>query len=157
MTIGVGVPGITLRLSPPNLEEPIMDATLASWSPRILSVLRIVSAYLLLLHGTAKLLGVPFVPMFADLQIASLYGVAGIIELVFGALLLVGLFTRFSAFIASGFCAAAYFIGHVAGKGQLLFPLLNGGEAAVLFCFIFLYIVFAGPGPWSIDAMRHYD
>ncbi len=134
-----------------------MDVKLAAWSPRMLSVLRIVSAYMLLLHGTAKLLGVPHVPMFANLQIASLGGVAGIIELVFGALLLVGLFTRVSAFIVSGFAASAYFIGHVAGNGQVLFPLLNGGEAAVLFCFIFLYIFFAGPGPWSIDAMRHTD
>lgn len=134
-----------------------MNAQLAAWSPRMLSVLRIVSGYTLLLHGTAKLLGVPHVPMFADLQITSLIGVAGVIELVFGALLLVGLFTRVSAFIASGFAAAAYFIGHVAGNGQVLFPLLNGGEAAVLFCFIFLYIFFAGAGPWSIDAMRHTD
>ncbi len=132
-----------------------MDVQLVSWSPRMLSVLRIVSAYLLLLHGTSKLLGVPYVPMFADLQIASMYGFAGIIELVFGALLLVGLFTRVSAFVASGFTAAAYFIGHVAPNGQALFPLLNGGEAAVLFCFVVLYIFFAGPGPWSVDAMRH--
>lgn len=131
-----------------------MNAQLAAWSPRMLSLLRIVSGYMLLLHGTAKLLGVPNVPMFADLQIASLYGIAGIIELVFGALLLVGLFTHVAAFIASGFSAAAYFIGHVATSGNFPFPLLNGGEAAVLFCFIFLYIFFAGPGPWSIDAMR---
>lgn len=129
------------------------DATL-SWAPRILSVLRIVGGYTLLLHGTAKLFGIPHVPMFDGLQIASLYGVAGIIELIFGALLLVGLFTRISAFIASGFTAAAYFIGHVAPNGDLLFPLLNGGEAAVLFCFIFLYIFVAGPGPWSLDDMR---
>ena len=134
-----------------------MPHQLAPWSPRLLSVLRIVSAYLLLLHGTAKLLGAPHAPMFADLQLASLYGVAAVIELVFGTLLLVGLFTRVSAFIASGFTAAAYFIGHVAPNGQLLFPMLNGGESAVLFCFVFLYIVFAGPGPWSIDAMRQPD
>jgi len=134
-----------------------MNAQLTAWNPRILSLLRIVSAYLLLLHGTAKLLGVPHAPMFANLQIASLSGVAAIIELVFGALLLVGLFTRVSAFIASGLCAAAYFIGHVATNGELLFPLLNRGESAVLFCFIFLYIVFAGPGPWSVDAMRQPD
>lgn len=134
-----------------------MDVPFAAWTPRMLSVLRIVSAYVLLLHGTAKLLGAPHVPMFADLQITSLLGIAGVIELVFGALLLVGLFTRVSAFIASGFSAAAYFIGHVASSGQLLFPLLNSGEAAVLFCFTFLYIFFAGPGPWSIDAMRNTD
>lgn len=129
-------------------------STSMTWTPRVLSILRIVSGYVLLLHGTAKLLGVPHVPMFDGLQIASLSGVAGIIELVFGALLVIGLFTRIAAFIASGFTAAAYFIGHVATKGELLFPLLNGGEAAVLFCFVFLFIAFAGPGPWSVDAMR---
>ncbi|WP_442595670.1 DoxX family protein [Parapusillimonas sp. JC17] len=133
------------------------SASCAVWTPRVLSILRIVSGYMLLLHGTAKLLGAPHVAMFDNLQIASLYGIAGIIELVFGALLLVGLFTRISAFIASGFTAAAYFIGHVATKGSLLFPLLNGGEAAALFCFIFLYIWMAGPGPWSLDAMMRKD
>jgi putative oxidoreductase len=129
-----------------------MDTTI--WAPRLLSILRIVSGYALLLHGTAKLLGMPHVAMFDNLQITSMLGIAGIIELVCGALLLVGLFTRFVAFIASGFGAAAYFIGHVSAKGALLFPMLNGGEAAVLFCFIFLFIAAAGPGPWSIDAMR---
>src|SRR3546814_10002459 len=85
------------------------------------------------------------------LQIFSLIGIAGLIELIAGGLLIIGLFSRSAAFIASGFTAAAYFIGHVAAKGMFLFPVMNGGEAAVLFCFIFLYIVFAGPGPWSID------
>ncbi|NYT78707.1 DoxX family protein [Alcaligenaceae bacterium] len=127
----------------------------ATWAPRVLSVLRIVSGYLLLIHGTAKLFGVPHAAMFDNLQLASLGGAAAIIELVFGALLLVGLFTRFAAFIASGFTAAAYFIGHVASKGALLLPVLNGGDAAVLFCFVFLYIWAAGAGPWSIDALRH--
>lgn len=131
-----------------------MTDACSTWTPRLLSVLRIVSAYLLLLHGTAKLLGIPHVPMFDGLQLASMYGVAGIIELVFGVLLLVGLFSRISAFIASGFAAAAYFIGHVAGKGSLFLPMLNGGETAVLFCFVFLYLVAAGPGLWSLDALR---
>lgn len=129
-----------------------MDTTI--WTPRVLSILRIVSGYMLLLHGTAKLLGTPHIASFDNLQITSLSGIAGIIELVFGALLLIGLFTRFAAFIASGFGAAAYFIGHVATKGLLLFPLMNGGEAAVLYCFVFLFIFVAGPGPWSVDAMR---
>jgi putative oxidoreductase len=124
------------------------------WTPRILSILRIVSGYLLFIHGTAKLFGTPHVAMFDGLQLASLYGVAAIIELVFGALLIIGLFTRISAFIASGFTAAAYFIGHAAAKGSLLLPILNGGETAVLFCFVFFYIFFAGPGPWSVDALR---
>jgi len=79
---------------------------------------------------------------------------AGIIEFVFGFLVFIGLFTRFSAFIASGMSAAAYFIGHVATQGQFFLPMLNRGEAAVLFCFIFFYIIFAGPGTWSIDGLR---
>ncbi len=123
------------------------------WSPRLLSILRIVSGYLLLVHGTTKILSIPASEM-SGVPIASLYGVAGLIELIFGALLVIGLFSRIAAFIASGFTAAAYFVGHVAAKGSLLQPLLNGGETAVLFCFIFLYIVFAGPGPWSVDALR---
>ncbi|NYT65708.1 DoxX family protein [Alcaligenaceae bacterium] len=131
-----------------------MTTACTTWTPRMLSILRIVSAYLLVVHGTAKLLGIPHVAMFDGLQINSIYGIAGLIELIFGALLLVGLFSRVSAFIASGFTAAAYFIGHVATKGSLLLPILNGGETAVLFCFIFLYLAVSGPGPWSLDAMR---
>lgn len=126
-----------------------------AWAPRVLSILRIVSGYLLIVHGMAKLFGTPHVAMFDGLQLASIGGVAAIIELVFGALLILGLFTRIAAFIASGFTAAAYFMGHVAAKGSLLLPILNGGETAVLFCFVFLYLVFAGAGPWSLDAMRH--
>jgi putative oxidoreductase len=122
---------------------------LAAWSPRVLSVLRIVSALLLLQHGMSKYLGVPYVAFFDNLQPMSLVGIAGIIELVFGVLLLIGLFSRFSAFILSGHLAAVYFIGHA---GKDFFPLLNGGEVAVLFCFVFFYLIFAGPGPWSIDA-----
>ncbi|MBB5215780.1 DoxX family protein [Parapusillimonas granuli] len=133
------------------------SASCAIWTPRVLSILRIVSSYMLLIHGTAKLFGVPHAAMFDNLQIASLSGAAAIIELIFGGLLLVGLFTRPAAFIVSGFAAAAYFIGHVAAKGNLLFPLLNGGEAAVLYCFVFLYIWVAGPGPWSLDAMMRKD
>jgi putative oxidoreductase len=94
--------------------------------------------------------------MFANLQITSLYGVAGILELVLGGLLVLGLFSRFAAFVASGLCAFAYFIGH-ATSSTFATPILNGGEAAVLFCFVFLYLAFAGPGPWSIDAGRSKD
>lgn len=129
-------------------------ATLNAWSPRILSVLRIVSALVLLQHGTSKYFGLPYVAYFDKLQPMSLIGVAGIIELVFGVLLLIGLFSRFSAFILSGELAAAYFIGHA---GKSFFPLLNDGEAAVLFCFIFFYFIFSGPGPWSVDAARGKD
>ena len=122
-------------------------------APRALSVLRIVSAFLLIQHGSAKLLGFPHVAYFDDLQIVSLLGVAGVLELVGGALLLIGLFTRPTAFILSGLLAFAYFLGH-ATKGYVLAPSLNQGEAAVLFSFVFLYLAAAGAGPWSVDARR---
>ncbi len=124
----------------------------ATWAPRVLSILRILAALLLLQYGTAKLLGFPAVPMFQGIKLFSLYGVAGLIELVGGALLLIGLFTRPVAFILSGEMAAAYFIGHFP-KGFI--PLLNGGNEAVLFCFVFFYFIFAGGGPWSVDAVRY--
>jgi len=126
-------------------------AVVATWSPRLLSVLRIVSGYMFLLHGTAKLFGMPHVAMFDGLQLMSLMGLAGVLELVGGALLLIGLFTRPVAFVLSGQMAVAYFMAH-ASKGAVLMPLMNQGEAAVLYCFIFLYLVAAGAGPWSVDA-----
>ena len=126
-------------------------AVVATWSPRLLSVLRIVSGYMFLLHGTAKLFGMPHVAMFDGLQLMSLMGLAGVLELVGGALLLIGLFTRPVAFVLSGQMAVAYFMAH-ASKGAVLMPLMNQGEAAVLYCFIFLYLAFAGAGPWSVDA-----
>jgi len=116
-------------------------------------VLRIVSAFLLIQHGTAKLFGFPHVAYFDSLQLVSLLGLAGILELVGGALLLIGWFTRPTAFVLSGLAAFAYFIGH-ATKGFVLAPSLNQGEAAVLFAFVFLYIAAAGAGPWSVDARR---
>ena len=120
---------------------------------RALSVLRIVSAYLLIQHGTAKLLGFPHVAYFDGLQVMSLIGFAGILELFGGALLLLGLFTRPVAFVLSGLLAFAYFIGH-ASKGFALSPMLNGGESAVLFCFVFLFLAAAGGGAWGLDALR---
>lgn len=124
-----------------------------AWKPRVLAVLRIICAYLLIPHGTAKLLGVPHQAMFDGLQVMSLMGLAGILELGGGVLLLIGLFTRPVAFILCGFMAAAYFIGH-ASQGHVLFPLLNQGELAVLYCFVFLYFSLAGAGAWSVDAAR---
>ncbi len=129
------------------------DTLAATWAPRAQSVLRIVTAYLFLLHGSAKLLQVPHIPMFDGLQILSLSGIAGVLELVGGALLIVGLFTRLVAFIVSGEMAFAYFIGH-ATSDTVLLPLMNQGESAVLFCFIFLFLAAAGGGPWSVDALR---
>lgn len=120
---------------------------------RMLSVLRIVSAFLLLQHGTSKLFGFPHVAYFDNLHIFSLLGAAGVIEVVGGIFLLIGLFTQPVAFVLSGLLAFAYFIGH-ASKGFFLMPTLNGGEAAVLFCFVFLYLAAAGGGAWSLDATR---
>ena len=120
---------------------------------RALAVLRIVTAYLLIQHGTAKHFGFPHVAMFDNLVPLSLPGIAGILEIVGGALLLIGLFTRPVAFVLSGLLAFAYFIGH-APRGNVLSPMLNGGEAAVLFCFIFLFMAVAGGGSWSLDARR---
>lgn len=120
---------------------------------RVLSILRIVAAFLLIQHGTAKYFGFPYFAYFDNLQMMSLPGIAGILELVGGALLLVGLFTRPVAFILSGLLAFAYFIGH-ASKGAFLMPSLNGGEAAVLYCFLFLYFAAVGGGVWSLDALR---
>jgi putative oxidoreductase len=128
-------------------------AFLAEWTPRALAVQRIVTAYLFLLHGSAKLFGMPHGAMFDNLQLFSLIGVAGIIEVVGGLLVLIGLFTRPAAFVMSGEMAAAYFMGH-ASKGSPLVPMMNQGESAVLFCFIFLYLAAAGAGAWSVDAMR---
>src|ERR1051325_2676593 len=113
------------------------DAFFATWAPRAQALLRIVTAYLYLTHGTAKLLHVPHQASFDNLQIFSLMGLAGIIELVGSVLLLLGLFTRPAAFIMSGEMAFAYFIGH-AGQGFVLVPMLNRGELAVLYCFLFL-------------------
>ena len=123
-----------------------------SWAPRalgILSILRIYTGLALLQHGTGKILGFPAVPSLANVQIGSLAGAAGLIELIGGILFTIGLFTRPVAFILSGFTAVAYFMAH-AGKG--FYPILNGGELAALYCFVFLYFAFAGAGPWSLDA-----
>jgi putative oxidoreductase len=127
------------------------DALAVTWSPRLLSILRIMSGLLLLQHGTAKYLNFPFVQSMANASPTSLSGIAGILELVGGVLLILGLFTRPTAFILSGMTAVAYFVAH-APRG--FYPVLNGGELAVLYCFVFLYIVAAGSGPWSLDAMR---
>lgn len=123
--------------------------TLEAWAPRMLSVLRIVSALIFMAHGTQKLLGFPasdFSP-----ALFSLMGLAGLLEIVGGALLILGLFTRPTAFVMSGMMAVAYWMAHAP---QSVFPTLNGGDAAILYCFVFLYIFFAGPGAWSLDAMR---
>ena len=123
-----------------------------TWTPRALALLRIVAGYLFIAHGTAKLLGVPHVTAFDNLQVFSLIGFAGMLELVGGALIIIGLFTRPVAFVLSGEMAAAYLIGH-APRGNFLLPMLNQGELAVLYCFVFLYLAAAGPGAWSVDGL----
>jgi putative oxidoreductase len=122
----------------------------AVWQPRVLSVLRIVVAFLYIEHGSMKLLHYPPSEMFKGLQLFSLIGLAGVLELFGGALLFVGLFTRPVAFILSGEMAVAYFMAH-APHG--FFPVVNKGEAAVFYCFVFFYFFFAGGGEWSVDAL----
>lgn len=129
------------------------DLMRESWRLRALAVLRIVTGYLLIPHGTAKLFGAPHQSMFDNLQLFSLMGLAGVLEALGGALFLVGLLTRPVAFVLCGFMAFAYFMAH-GSQGNMLLPMLNGGELAVLYCFVFLYFVFSGAGAWSVDAMR---
>ena len=122
-------------------------SALKSFQPVVLSVLRIVAAYLFLLHGTAKFFSFP---MSMGGVPEGLMLVAGILEIVGGILLILGLFTRPAAFILSGQMAVAYFMAH-ASSGNVLFPLVNHGESAVLFCFVFLYLAVVGGGAWALD------
>lgn len=126
-------------------------ARLDAFRPIALTALRVMSGLLFMEHGTSKLLGFPHDPRFDQLQLASLMGVAGVLEIVGGALIVIGLFTRVTAFVLSGMMAVAYFMAH-ASRG--FFPVLNGGDAAILFCFVFLYFVTTGAGPYSVDASR---
>ncbi len=121
----------------------------SAYQPQLLSVLRIVAGLLFLCHGTAKVLGFPAVEGVPPPGM-SLAGLSGPLELVFGILLVLGLCTRPVAFLASGFSAVGYWMIH-APNGP--FPILNGGETIALYCFVWLFFVAAGPGPWSADAM----
>ena len=123
------------------------DSFYVTWAPKFLSVLRIVTAFLFVAHGAQKLFNYPPSPGGA-VAVASLMGVAGILEFTGGLLLLVGLLTRPVAFILSGLMAVAYFMAHAPGG---FLPLVNKGETAVLYCFIFLYLAVAGGGEWSLD------
>lgn len=124
-----------------------MDNFLAAWQPRVLSILRIVTAFLFMQHGGQKLLSFP-AEARAPFELLSLSGVAGVLELFGGFLLLIGLFTRPVAFLLSGLMAFAYFLVHAP---QDFWPLNNGGELAALFSFVFLYLWTAGGGAWSVD------
>ncbi len=125
----------------------------STWAPELRSVLRIVAAFLFMQFGTAKVIAFPaaIMPGGGTAPIGSLAGIAGLLESVGGLLLLVGLFTRPVAFIVAGEMAFAYFLGHAP---QGFWPVLNQGHPAILFCFIWLYLSAAGPGPWSLDARR---
>lgn len=127
------------------------DSVFARFAPYLLGVLRIVTALLFIEHGTQKLLGFPAMPEPMAVPLLSLFGIAGLIEIVGGTLVLVGFLTRPAAFILSGTMAVAYFTEH-APLG--FFPANNGGDAAILFCFVFLYLVAAGPGAWRLDRSR---
>lgn len=122
-----------------------------AWEPRLLSVVRLVTGLLFLEHGMAKLFGFPHVGAFDHLRLFSLIGLAGVIETVGGFLVAVGLFTRPAAFILSGEMAVAYFKFHYP---RSFFPVLNGGDDAILYCFIFLYLSLVGGGAWSFDRFR---
>jgi putative oxidoreductase len=129
---------------------PAIDSFLTTWSPRVLSILRIIVGLLFLEHGTSKYLSLPVSPM-TGVAATSLSGINGMIELVGGVLIVLGLFTRPVAFILAGDMAVAYFIAH-GPRG--FFPLLNGGELAIVYCFVFLYLAVAGGGEWSVDQLR---
>ena len=129
-----------------------MPASLAIvWAPRVLSVLRIVAGLTFMEHGTGKLFGFPAWPSFGHPAPFQLVWFAGVIEGLGGLLLTLGLFTRCAAFVMSGEMAIGYWTFHAP---KSFYPLLSGGDAAVLYCFVFLYIFVAGGGPWSIDALR---
>ena len=123
---------------------------LDSWAPRALSILRIITGLLFMEHGLMKLVQFPAPLPDAPSPLPPLLLAAGLIETVGGALVTVGLFTRIAAFICSGEMAVAYFMAHAP---QSFWPAINQGDAAILYCFLFLYLVFSGPGEWSVDAL----
>jgi putative oxidoreductase len=119
-----------------------------SFSSYVLSIVRIIVGLLFLEHGTAKYLGFP--SLARSTEALSMSGFGGLLELVGGALMVLGLFTRPVAFLLCGEMAVAYFYAHFPRN---FFPVINGGDAAILYCFVFLYLMFSGAGPWSIDAL----
>ena len=127
--------------------------TWSRWAPAFLSALRIMAAFTYIPHGTMKLFAFPasVLPTGGTVPLGSLFGVAGLLESVGGTLLLLGLFTRPVAFLLSGEMAVAYFMVHV-HRG--FWPIQNGGEVVVLYCFLWMFLSAAGPGPWSLDALR---
>lgn len=127
-----------------------MNTFFQTWQPRTLSLLRAVTGFLFMQHGGQKIFGYP-VAERSPFELLSLSGAAGLLELVGGFLILIGLFTRPTAFLLSGLMAVAYFMAHAP---QGFWPLANGGQLAVLYSFVFLYLFIAGGGEWSLDQMR---
>ena len=124
--------------------------SLERYTPYALAVLRIVTALIFMLHGTQKLFGFPEPPGQGYPPAFSLFWIGGVIEVVGGTLILLGLFTRPAAFLLSGEMAVAYWMFHAPRNP---YPLLNDGDAAILYCFVFLLLVFSGPGAWSLDRL----
>jgi putative oxidoreductase len=131
-----------------------MSETLTRHAPKALAALRIVTALLFIQHGTQKLFNFPVQTFDMAAEMGAVFYVAGTMEVVGGLLILVGFLTRPVAFVLSGMMAVAYFLAHLPMN---FFPILNFGEAEIFFCFVFLYLVFAGPGAWSVDAARSAD
>jgi putative oxidoreductase len=134
------------------MTSQISDVNVARFAPHALAVLRIVAAALFLEHGLAKLVGFPAGAPPGEQPLMTLFGIAAVIETVTGTLMILGLFTRSAALIASGEMAIAYWLVHAPHS---FYPALNGGEAAILFCFVFLYVAVSGPGALSLDGLRH--
>ena len=130
---------------------PNMKSFYSVWTPRMLSILRVVVALLFMQHGAQKLFDMPSSSQGGTVELLSMIGIAGILEFFGGLLVLLGLCTRPVAFILSGEMAVAYFMVH---SPQSFWPIVNRGEMAVLYCFVFLYLAFAGGGVWSIDNLR---
>jgi putative oxidoreductase len=131
-----------------------MNETIAAWTPRLLSTLRIITGLMIVQHGMAKIIDFPPDSSVANFQPASLLAIAGFVELIGGALLILGLWTRPAAFIVAGEMGVGYFIAHAS---KSFFPLLNGGTLAIMYCFTCLYLATAGAGPWSVDAALKRD
>lgn len=138
-----------INTPPPRSSAASATGALERVAPHVLSIMRIMVALLFFEHGLSKLFGFPPQPTPPP-ELFSLAWFSGAIEFAGGALAAVGLFTRAAAFIMSGEMAVGYFSAHAP---QSFFPLINHGDGAILYCFVFLYLVFAGPGPWSLDAL----